>query len=166
MPGRASDRALRTIDDRLRRVQRGMVVTADGRHLLAISGQRVVRFSFPPQGEPTVLVGQGLQKPQHLALDGDGNLYVSDQGPHQVLVFDAEVRRPRAIGVSGGPKLGPYDKRRMANQQGIAISADRRLWVAEYSFHHRRISIWNMDGMFVKALLWQQQLWRRHGGCR
>jgi hypothetical protein len=131
---------------------RGMVVTADGRHLLAISGQRVVRFSFPPQGEPTVLVGEGLEKPQHLALDGDGNLYVSDQGPHQVLVFDREGRRLRIIGVPGGPKLGPYDERRMANPRGIAISADRRLWVAENSFHPRRISIWNVDGTFVKSL--------------
>jgi hypothetical protein len=131
---------------------RGMAVTADGRHLLAISGQRVVRFSFPPQGEPTVLVGEGLEKPQHLALDGDGNLYVSDQGPHQVLVFDTEGRRLRAIGVPGGPKLGPYDERRMANPRGIAISADRRLWVAEDSFHPRRVSIWNVDGTFVKAM--------------
>jgi hypothetical protein len=131
---------------------RGMVVTADGRHLLAISGQRVVRFSFPPQGEPSVLVGEGLEKPQHLALDGDGNLYVSDQGPHQVLVFDREGRRLRAIGVPGGPQLGPYDERRMANPQGIAISADQRLWVAEDSFHPRRVSIWNVNGTFVKAM--------------
>ena len=131
---------------------RGMVVTADGRHLLAISGQRVVRFSFPPQGEPAVLIGEGLQKPQHLALDGNGNLYVSDQGPHQVLVFDAEGRRLRIIGEPGGPQLGPYNERRMANPQGIAISADRRLWVAEASVHPRRISIWNVDGTFVKAM--------------
>ena len=131
---------------------RGMVVTTDGRHLLAISGQRVVRFPFPPQGEPTVLVGAGLQKPQHLAIDGDGNLYVSDQGTHQVLVFDREGRRLRAIGVPGGPQLGPYDERRMANPRGIAISTDRRIWVAEDSFHPRRISIWNLDGTFVKAM--------------
>ena len=131
---------------------RGMVVTADGRHLLAISGQRVVRFSFPPQGEPTVLVGEGLEKPQHLALDGDGNLYVSDQGPHQVLVFDREGRRLRAIGVPGGPQLGPYDERRMANPRGIAISADGRLWVAEASEFPRRISVWERDGTFVKAM--------------
>jgi hypothetical protein len=131
---------------------RGMVVTADGRHLLAISGQQVVRFSFPPQGEPTVMVGEGLEKPQHLALDGDGNLYVSDQGPHQVLVFDRDGRRLRAIGVPGGPQLGPYDERRMANPRGIAISAYGRLWVAEASEFPRRISVWERDGTFVKAM--------------
>ena len=131
---------------------RGLAVTADGQHLLAISGQRVVRFSFPPQGDPTVLIGEGLQKPQHLALDGVGNLYVSDQGPHQVLVFDADGKPLRIIGLPGGPKVGPYDERRMANPRGIAISADQRLWVAEDSFHPRRVSIWNLDGGFVKAM--------------
>ena len=131
---------------------RGLAVTADGRHLLAISGQRVVRFPFPPKGEPTVLIGAGLQKPQHLALDDDGNIYVSDQGSHQVLVFGPDGRQLRAIGVPGGPQLGPYDERRMANPRGIAISGDQRLWVAEDSYHPRRISIWKLDGEFVRAL--------------
>lgn len=131
---------------------RGLAVTPDGRHLLAVSGTRVVRFAFPPQGQPTVVVAQGLEQPAHLAVDTNGNLYVSDQGTHQVKVFTPEGKPLRTIGKPGGPRLGPYDEQRMANPAGLAISADGKLWVAESSEFPRRVSLWTLDGKFVKAL--------------
>ena len=125
---------------------RGLAVTPDGGHLLAISGTKVVRFPFPPQGQPAVVVSQGLEKPAHLAVDTTGNIYVSDQGTHQVKVFSADGKPLRTIGKPGGPQLGPYDEQRMANPAGLAISADGRLWVAENSEFPRRVSIWTLDG--------------------
>jgi len=131
---------------------RGLAVSPDGRHLLAISGQTIVRFPFPPAGEPTAVVSEGLKEPSQLAIDRDGNIYVSDQGTHQVQVFTPAGKPLRTLGQPGGPQLGPYDSRRMARPQGIAISADQKLWVAENSEVPRRVSIWTLDGQFVKAL--------------
>ena len=57
--------------------------------------------------EPQVVVGAGLEDPQHVALDRAGNLYVSDQGnSHQVKVFDPAGKPLRAIGTTGSPKPG------------------------------------------------------------
>jgi len=131
---------------------KGLAVTADGKQLLAVSGQRIVRFPFPPAGEPTVLVSEGLKEPSQVALDKDGNIYVSDRGPHQVKVFTPEGKPLRTIGKPGGPQLGPYDEQRMANPAGVAISADGKLWVVEQSEFPRRVSLWTLDGKFVKAL--------------
>ncbi len=132
---------------------RGLAITADGASLLAISGQRVVRFPFPRMDQPPVpVISEGLNDPRHIALDADGNIYISDPGVHQVHVFSPQGRRLRSIGEPGGPQRGPYNEQRMANPQGIAISADGRLWVAEASEFPRRISLWERDGRFVKAL--------------
>ena len=131
---------------------RGLAVTPDGRHLLAVSGSAIVRFPFPPQGRPEVVVAAGLEKPAQLAVDASGSIYVSDQGTHQVKVFSPEGKPLRTIGKPGGPVLGPYDEQRMASPAGIAISAAGTLWVAESSEFPRRVSLWTLDGTFVKAL--------------
>jgi len=131
---------------------RGLAVTPDGKNLLAISGKSIVRFPFPPAGEPAVVVSEGLNEPSQLTLDKDGNIFVSDKGTHQVKVFTSEGKPLRTIGKAGGPQLGSYDEQRMANPAGIAISADNKLWVAENSEFPRRISIWTLDGKFTKAL--------------
>ena len=55
-----------------------------------LSGKRLLRFA----GEPKTLV-DGLEDPQHVALDPEGNLYVSDRGTsHQVKVFSADGKPP------------------------------------------------------------------------
>ena len=131
---------------------RGLAVTADGK-LLVLSGNRLMRFdAYPPTGEPTVLVRNGLENPRQIALDADGNIYVSDRDLHQVKVFSPDGKPLRTIGEPGGPKLGPYDERRMAQPEGMAISPDGKLWVAENFLHPRRVSVWNLDGTFVKGL--------------
>lgn len=131
---------------------RGVKVTADGK-LLALSGKRLVRFaSYPPTGEPTVLAAEGLQDPRQIALDAEGNIYVSDRGLHQVKVFTPDGKPLRTIGEPGGPQLGSYNPRRMVNPEGIEVATDGKLWVAENYLYPRRLSIWTLDRTFVKGL--------------
>jgi hypothetical protein len=124
--------------------------------LTVITGGRVKRFRIPTDAvrleEEEVVVGQGLDDPRRLRLDERGNLYVSDWGgSHQVKVFDPRGRLLRVIGKSGGPQIGRYDEGRMAHPCGVAIDDRGRLWVAEGDIP-RRLSLWEADGTFVRAL--------------
>jgi len=135
---------------------RGLAFDSKGR-LLALSGKRLIRFSgamnMPANLQaPEQIIGEGLEDPQHLTLDQDGNLYVSDLGgSHQVKVFSADGKFLRAIGHPGAPKAGAYDPAHMNNPQGVTIDSERRLWVAENDFQPKRISVWTLDGQLVKA---------------
>ena len=152
---------------------RGVAFDAEGR-LLALSGARLLRFELPaslrsaqadakppkdPAGAalslpaPEVLVGQGLDDPQQLTLDSGGDLYVSDRGgSHQVKVFRAAGKPLRQIGQAGGPRVGPYDPRRMNNPNGLTIDSQGRLWVTETDNSPKRVSLWTRAGEFVRAL--------------
>jgi len=140
---------------------RGITFDTNGR-LLALVGKQVLRLTVPltpeqaatitelPAGE--LLVREGLEDPQRIALDSTGNLYVSDLGNgHNVKVFSGAGRFVRAIGKAGVPKVGLYDPQRMNNPCGVAVSSDGHLWVAEQDEAPRRVSVWNLDGTFVKA---------------
>ena len=140
---------------------RGIAFDAQGR-LLALVGKQVQRLTVPltpAQAEaakelpaPEILVKEGLDDPQRLALDAQGNLYVSDHGKsHNVKVFTSGGKFVRTIGKPGEPKAGPYDPQRMNHPMGIAVSSDNHLWVAEHDEAPRRVSVWNLDGTFVRA---------------
>jgi len=137
---------------------RGLAFDGAGR-LLALSGKRLLRYApLQPAGgtpppKPDVLVPDGLDDPQRLALDGQGNIYVSDWGAsHQVKVFSPDGKPVRAIGKAGAPAAGPYDPEKMRTPNGLAITSDGRLWVAESDITPKRVSLWTLDGKFVKAL--------------
>jgi len=126
--------------------------------LVVLSGKRLLRFSLPELKdkwqlpEPEVLVDKGLEDPRHVDLDSKGGIYISDRGAsHQVKVFTAEGKPARTIGSPGGARIGAYDPTRMDRPNGLAISGDDRLWVAEESHTPRRVSIWSLDGKLVKA---------------
>ncbi|MBV9849389.1 MAG: discoidin domain-containing protein [Armatimonadetes bacterium] len=95
-----------------------------------------------PGGE--TVVAQGLEDPQGLALDAQGNIYLSDQGAsHQVKVFAPNGRFLRAIGHPGAPKAGSYDPMHMNHPAGITIDGQGRLWVTENDFQPKRVSVWD-----------------------
>ena len=137
---------------------RGLAFDAQGR-LLAVVGKRLERYELAPHSssdrilsQPTVLVAEGLDDPQQLTLDSEGNLYVSDRGQsHQVKVFSPAGQFLRAIGRPGEPKAGPYDPLHMNNPNGLTIDANRHLWVAETDFQPKRVSLWTLDGKLLKA---------------
>jgi len=134
---------------------RGLAFDAQG-DLLALSGKTLVRFAAPITGVPLAaqqtVVSQGLEDPQHVAVDSAGNLYISDWGnSHQVKVFDATGKPLRTVGDAGAPMPGPYNPRHMNHPNGISIGADGRLWVAENDFAPKRVSIWGQDGELIDA---------------
>lgn len=138
---------------------RGVAFDASGR-LLVLAGGRLLRypaFPMPAAGEialpvPEQLIADGLEDPQHLALDAEGAIYIGDWGAsHQVKVFSADGKPVRVIGTAGAPRSGRYDPIHMNHPNGLAISGDGRLWVAEQDYLPKRVSVWTVGGELVRG---------------
>jgi hypothetical protein len=136
---------------------RGLAFDAQGR-LLALVGRQLRRYALPKAFSPSclptpqLLVAAGLEDPQHVVEDQQGNFYVSDRGTsHQVKVFDAAGKPLRAIGAPGEPKAGPYDPQHMNNPNGLTIDGRGQLWVAETDFQPKRVSVWTLEGKLLRA---------------
>ncbi|MFN8378765.1 MAG: TIGR03663 family protein [Anaerolineae bacterium] len=80
----------------------------------------------------------GFWGPRDVAVDADGNVYVSDTGNKRVRVYDANGNYVRDIG-SAGSELGQLDE-----PAGLAISPDGRLFVADT--WNRRVSVFDLQG--------------------
>ena len=135
---------------------RGVAFDAAGR-ILVLSGKQLLRFAARPATadltDRQTLVSEGLDDPRRLALDSEGNVYVSDWGAsHQVKAFTPNGKPLRVFGRPGPPHEGPYDPLHMSNPLGITITTDGLLWVAENNYAPKRVSIWKLDGSFVKGL--------------
>jgi len=65
--------------------------------------------------------------PTNVAVDGDGNLYVSDTYNNRIEVFDADGNFIRQFGKSGD-RPGTFSR-----PKGIAIDVDGHVWVADAS---------------------------------
>ncbi len=134
---------------------RGLFVSEDQR-LYVIEGGQVVRydadFSTATLTGRTVLVGDGLDDPQSVTVDGD-RMYIGDWGTsHQVKVFDLAGTLVQTIGSPGGPQIGLYDESRMAYPRGLAVDGRGKLWVAERHKAPKRISRWDAaSGAFDHA---------------
>ena len=136
---------------------RGLAFDASGR-LLVLSGTRLLRFTLdrsaatPTLSRPEVVITRGLDDPRQLALDRTGNLLISDRGrSHQVKVFAPDGTLLRAIGRPGAPRAGPYDTEHMNNPAGMTVDSLDRLWVAETDFQPKRMSLWTLEGRFIRA---------------
>lgn len=154
---------------------RGLAFDRQGR-LLALSGNELLRFNVSaefagrvraqPRSSttnavaelaeslpmPAILVKQ-LDDPQQLALDTNGTIFVSEQGAsHHVRVFAADGKLLRTIGISGKPRVGPYEPRKMNFPNGLTITRDGQLWIAETDKTPKRVSVWSSGGKFVRAL--------------
>lgn len=118
-----------------------------GERLLAISGTQVVEVD-PQTGEINPVVTEGLSAPIGLALDGQGNIYVSDWADQMcVKVFSSQGKFLRTMGKVGGRAwVGTYDPQAMLLPRGITVDQRGRLWVAEDDYSPRRVSCWNPDG--------------------
>src|SRR6185369_4435874 len=135
---------------------RGLVFDQQG-HLMVLSDKRLA-VDNGARRRPVLfaitgyLITSGLEAPRSLALDSVGNIYVSDHGmSHQVKVFSPTGKFLHAIGHAGAPRAGLYDELHMNHPDGLAIDSLNRLWVAENDYQPKRVSVWTLDGKFVRA---------------
>jgi len=126
--------------------------------LLAVSGSKLLRFpaGMPASGSlvpDSVVLIKDLEEPRGISVDGDGNIYISDQGKrHQVMVYSPDGILIRTIGHAGSPTAGPYDAQHMNHPRGLATDSHGHLWVAEEDFQPKRVSVWHADGTLWKAV--------------
>ena len=124
--------------------------------LLVVSAEekKVLRMD-PDTGETSPVVNSGLEAPMDLAVDADGNIFVSDWGRAMcVKVFSREGTFLHAVGKEGGRAwIGSFDPSGMLNPFGIDIDSRGRLWVVEFDGLPRRISVWGADGEFEKEFI-------------
>ena len=85
-----------------------------------------------------------FSKPTNVAVDKDGNLFVSDTLNDRIEEFDADGVFIRTFGKNGD---GPGD---FARPKGIAIDADGHVWVADAALN--RLQVFTQDGRLLLAL--------------
>lgn len=84
-----------------------------------------------------------FSKPTNVAVDSDGNLYVSDTLNDRVEEFDADGEFIRAFGKAGdGPGY-------FSRPKGIAVDCDNHVWVADSTTN--RVQVFSPEG---KLLIW------------
>lgn len=102
---------------------------------------KLLRKIGKPGTKHTSTVPGEFAKPTGVAVDQDGNLYVSDTWNNRVEVFDAEGNFIRAWGKNGdGPGY-------FARPKGIAIDADGHVWVADAV--QDRLQVFTQEGQLL-----------------
>ena len=93
----------------------------------------------------TLRVLDVVDNPRGLAIDADGNFYISDIAPERccVKVFDSNGNHIRTIGRIGGRREGKFDPLAMGEPVSLCIDSQGLLWVAEHDFQPKRVSVWN-----------------------
>ena len=119
--------------------------------LHAISGRAIVTVDRDGATRPFVT---DLERPEALAFDRSGGLYVFDRGASRrnVRVYDASGRYVRSIGTPGGRKAGPWDPTTFTSGEwvrvDVSVDARGQLWVVENDNKPKRISRWTTAGEF------------------
>jgi YVTN family beta-propeller protein len=106
----------------------GLALSPDGNKLyVADSGNDLVQVLNAHTLKPLGAIGRGLLKrPQDLALDAQGRLYVTDSGHNRIAIFD--VSRPLA-------RLSGTLERNFTAPAGIAFDRYQRIYVSNARAH-------------------------------
>lgn len=140
---------------------RGLAFDSNGK-LIVLTGTSLLRYAVPTPSDGMTLTLEatlvtGLTDARGLCLDSNNDMYASVWGSaHQVRVYNSAGAFQRAIGTANtGTPSGLYDNTKMSAPWGLAISDNagtKRLWVAEYSWTMKRISVWTLTGTLDTAL--------------
>ena len=127
------NRLLYAVDEQLDQV---FVYDADSLKLLRRIGSAVTaakKHSLTTPGD--------FAAPTNVALDNDGNVYVTDTLNSRVEIFDADGHFISTFGKAGdGPGY-------LFRPKGIAIDSDGHIWVADQ--YQDRVQVFNRDGQLL-----------------
>jgi DNA-binding beta-propeller fold protein YncE len=98
--------------------------------------------SIGTAGKKHTLTDPGMfSLPTHVALDGDGNVFVTDTLNNRVEVFDADGQFITEFGKAGdGPGF-------FARPKGIAVDCDGHVWVVDQA--QSRVQVFDKDGRLL-----------------
>lgn len=131
----------------------GQIALGPAGSLFALSAGKLVRVDREG-GAHTPLV-RDLMQPTALTVDAKGRFYVFDNEPsrRQVRVYEADGKFVKAIGTSGGHKVGAWDTNALDNCSQLAVDMQGSLWCVEDTYWPKRITKWSSEGKFVKEFL-------------
>jgi DNA-binding beta-propeller fold protein YncE len=102
---------------------------------------RKIGTAVPPARKHTLTTPGDFSAPTNVAVDGDGNIYVTDTLNSRVEIFDADGN---FLSTFGKPGDGPgYFFR----PKGIAIDSDGHIWVADQ--YQDRVQVYNREGQLL-----------------
>jgi DNA-binding beta-propeller fold protein YncE len=103
----------------------------------------LLRAIGKPSGKHDLTTPGDFSRPTNVAVDKDGNVYVSDTFNNRVEIFDADGTFIREFGKAGdGPGY-------FARPKGIAVDADGHVWVADAV--QDRVQVFTPEG---QLLIW------------
>ena len=103
----------------------------------------LLRTIGKPSGKHDLTTPGDFSRPTNVAVDKDGNVYVSDTFNNRVEIFDADGAFIREFGKAGdGPGY-------FARPKGIAVDADGHVWVADAV--QDRVQVFTPEG---QLLIW------------
>ena len=102
---------------------------------------KLLRKIGTPGKKHTLTAPGTFSLPMGVAVDHDGNVYVTDTFNNRVEIFDADGGFISTFGKNGD---GPQDFER---PKGIAVDGDGHIWVADSA--QDRVKVFNQDGRLL-----------------
>ncbi len=112
-----------------------------------------VPLTKKPQSR-VVVTRDKFDQPVQFCFGPKGRIYVSDNGPKVIKVFDPKSGKlVQTIGTPGGTRSGKWDPMRLINPTQVAVDKLGKVWVADLTYTPKRIMVFNPDGTAHKWFL-------------